>query len=111
MKLAQHIMAMADDAHFVEHPEWGEIVKEAKEVLGISDVFRFIPVSPDGIPCCLEDFATESEAYDYLQEWVQRFKQQGYYSTGEHERIPYNATGAMIYARCKVISYNAEEED
>lgn len=30
LALAQHILAMADDAHFNEHPEWQEIVAEAQ---------------------------------------------------------------------------------
>ena len=29
-KLRQHILAMADDAYLLGHPEWTEIVKEAK---------------------------------------------------------------------------------
>lgn len=30
--LAQHIIAMKDDAHFTGHPEWNEIVKEAEAI-------------------------------------------------------------------------------
>lgn len=30
LALAEHIMAMKDDAHFSDHPEWNEIVKEAE---------------------------------------------------------------------------------
>jgi len=31
-KLARHILAMADDAYLVGHPEWLEIVKDAQKV-------------------------------------------------------------------------------
>ena len=31
--LAAHIEAMATDAHFCEHPEWHELVKEARAIL------------------------------------------------------------------------------
>ncbi len=34
--LAKHILAMADDAHFVMHPEWAEIVKEAEHELALA---------------------------------------------------------------------------
>jgi hypothetical protein len=30
--LVIHILAMKDDAHFNDHPEWSEIIKEAEEV-------------------------------------------------------------------------------
>lgn len=32
LQLAKHIIAMEDDAHFCEHPEWAAIVKQAFEV-------------------------------------------------------------------------------
>lgn len=32
-KLAEHILGMQDDSHFSGHPEWNEIVKDAKEVM------------------------------------------------------------------------------
>lgn len=34
VRLAEHVLAMADDAYLTGHPEWDEIVKDAKEVLG-----------------------------------------------------------------------------
>ena len=34
--LAQHIEAMATDAHFCEHPEWHEIVAESRAALAQS---------------------------------------------------------------------------
>lgn len=33
LKLAQHILAMSDDAYFMDHPEWTEIVNEAKQAI------------------------------------------------------------------------------
>ena len=33
MNLATHIVAMADDAYLIEHPEWGAIVGEAQALL------------------------------------------------------------------------------
>ncbi|HUS02944.1 MAG TPA: hypothetical protein VMY77_14500 [Chitinophagaceae bacterium] len=33
IQLANHIIAMEKDAHFIEHPEWNEIVKDAKAAL------------------------------------------------------------------------------
>jgi hypothetical protein len=36
--LAQHIMAMADDAYFVGHPEWESIVGQAKDLLARVEV-------------------------------------------------------------------------
>jgi hypothetical protein len=30
LSLAEHILAMADDAYLIGHPEWLEIVKEAR---------------------------------------------------------------------------------
>lgn len=32
VKLANHILAMADDAYLTGHPEWAEIVSEAKAI-------------------------------------------------------------------------------
>jgi hypothetical protein len=32
-ELAQHIMAMADDAYFVGHPEWQTIVDQAERLI------------------------------------------------------------------------------
>lgn len=32
-EVALHIIAMEDDAHLSGHPEWYEIVKEAKEAI------------------------------------------------------------------------------
>ena len=31
--LAQHVIAMADDAYLTGHPEWAEIVKDARNAL------------------------------------------------------------------------------
>ena len=33
LNLVKHIIAMADDDYLIGHPEWDEIVKEAKEIL------------------------------------------------------------------------------
>lgn len=33
MNLATHIVAMADDAYLIGHPEWGAIVEEAQALL------------------------------------------------------------------------------
>lgn len=33
LELARHIIAMKDDAHFNEHPEWESIVKQAENVV------------------------------------------------------------------------------
>ncbi len=32
--LAEHVLAMADDAYLVGHPEWIEIVEEARKAIG-----------------------------------------------------------------------------
>ena len=32
-KLANHVLAMETDAHFCDHPEWAEIVADAKQAL------------------------------------------------------------------------------
>jgi len=43
LELAAHIIAMANDAYLVGHPEWLEIVKEAQSLLEDAGV------DPDGI--------------------------------------------------------------
>jgi hypothetical protein len=43
--LAQHILDMKDDAHFNEHPEWSEIVSEAKKSREITKPIVRFPVS------------------------------------------------------------------
>ncbi len=37
--LAEHVLAMADDAYLVGHPEWVEIVEEARKAIG-ADIRR-----------------------------------------------------------------------
>ena len=38
--LALHINAMADDAHLLEHPEWAELVAEARALIDAVEVSR-----------------------------------------------------------------------
>lgn len=40
--LAEHVLAMADDAYLIGHPEWVEIVEEARKAIGAD-----IPRDPD----------------------------------------------------------------
>jgi hypothetical protein len=45
-QLALHVMAMKDDVHFRDHPEWEEIVKDAEQVLkekGVKYVGSAVP--------------------------------------------------------------------
>ena len=34
IRLAEHLLAMADDAYLQGHPEWGELIKEAEQLKG-----------------------------------------------------------------------------
>jgi hypothetical protein len=45
-------------------------------------------ISPDGLPISCEPFASEQEALNAIPVWCERFKQQGYYSTSERQKIP-----------------------
>lgn len=38
LALATHIMAMKDDAYLTGHPEWNELVKQAKKVLKAENI-------------------------------------------------------------------------
>ena len=38
VELARHVVAMADDAHLIGHPEWGAIVTEARIWLATAGV-------------------------------------------------------------------------
>lgn len=38
-------------------------------------------ISPDDITICYDDFDTIEEAWEYFDNWINGFKQQGYYST------------------------------
>jgi len=37
-RLAKHVLAMEDDSYLTGHPEWLEIVSDAKAALGIASV-------------------------------------------------------------------------
>ena len=70
LELANHIIAMSDDAHLTGHPEWESIVAEAREI---------VEASKDNILIgwCIEDVMqqagedekeiTENEAHDVLR--------------------------------------------
>jgi hypothetical protein len=45
-------------------------------------------ISPDGFPITCEPFASEQEAMDEIPVWCERFKNQGYYSTSDRQKIP-----------------------
>jgi hypothetical protein len=45
-------------------------------------------ISPDGFPITCEPFASEREALSAIPVWCQRFKNQGYYSTSNRQKIP-----------------------
>ena len=48
----------------------------------------FTVISPDGFPIACEPFASEQEAMDAIPVCCERFKKQGYYSTGNRQKIP-----------------------
>jgi hypothetical protein len=47
----------------------------------------FDVLSPDGFPITHEPFASEEAAREYIPRWIERYQQQGYYSTARRERI------------------------
>ena len=47
-------------------------------------------LSPDGFAITPEPFASEKEAEDFVPKWCERYRQQGYYSRSDRERIPVN---------------------
>ena len=60
---------------------------------------KYIILSPDGFPTHHEDTYFESELEAKKQEFVDRFKQQGYYSTSNRERIPLNELKDYLMVR------------
>jgi len=81
------------------------------EEIGPADVFRFIPVSPDGFPFSPdEDFATYEEALAAIPKIIHaRYSPQGYYSRTipRMERL----TIEEAIAQSSVISYNVTDEE
>lgn len=45
-------------------------------------------LSPDGFPISPQPFASEQEAEKFIPQWVERYKEQGYYLTADRQRIP-----------------------
>jgi hypothetical protein len=50
-------------------------------------------LSPDGIEIAPVTYRSKKAAYAAFKEWVQRYKQQGYYHTAKWERIPFDDIG------------------
>ena len=44
-------------------------------------------ISPDGFPITCKPFASEQKALDAIPVWCGRFKNQGYYSTSNRQKI------------------------
>lgn len=72
-----------------------------------SSTGKFKVLSPDGIPIGIEEYNSPSEAKKDLKKWVQRYKIQGYYSTGNRERIPYDE----IINHCSLVPANDDDKN
>ena len=60
-------------------------------------------LSPDNVPIRGEDFNTKMEMFDYFEQWIERYRQQGYYSSN-NGRISFD----LIKSYCKVECYHVE---
>lgn len=64
-------------------------------------------LSPDGISIDCEDtYPTVEAAKAAIDQWVQRYAEQGYYSTVRRERIPLDE----IAGRCRIVEACEEDE-
>jgi hypothetical protein len=54
---------------------------------------KYQVLSPDGIEIAPVTYRSKKAARAAFNEWVTRYKQQGYYLTNKWERIPYEDIG------------------
>jgi hypothetical protein len=63
---------------------------------------KFIVWGPDGIPICDRPFATRAAAESGIEEFVSRFRQQGYYAG-----VGYRLELEEIAGRCTIMTSGA----
>lgn len=66
---------------------------------------KFIVEGPEGIPISRAPFATRTAAQAAIPAFVERFRQQGYYSTVKHEHIPLE----LIAQCCSIVPVDPDE--
>lgn len=75
----------------------------------LTKIIGFLPLSPDGFPFTREHehFPTPDVAENKLHEYIQRYKQQGYYSSPKYGKIPF----VDIHHYCDLQTVLAEDAD
>jgi hypothetical protein len=67
---------------------------------------KYDVLSPDGFSISFDEtWDTPDEASKALDKWVERYKQQGYYSTSNRERIPLDE----LTTWCTIVPIEIEE--
>lgn len=72
----------------------------------MATVTKYDVLSPDGFSISFHDvWDTPQEAEEALNNWVERYRKQGYYSTTNRERIPLDE----LTTWCKIVPIEFEE--
>jgi len=72
----------------------------------MATVTKYDVLSPDGFSISFDEvWDTPEDAREALKKWIQRYKQQGHYSTSNRERIPLDE----LETWCDIIPIEVDE--